>query len=110
MKPYTVSIDIRKPREELVALFNSQENLFCWQTGLQSFEHVGGEPGQVGATSVLVFQHGRTRIELTETITHVNLPEEFDGLYEWSGGMNTLVNPVFRSRSVYDAMGEHMLV
>ncbi len=92
MKPYTVEIEINRPRNEVIELFNSPENLFCWQTGLQSFEHISGEAGQVGAKSLLVYLNGKHRIELTETITHVDLPDEFNGTYEWGGGMNTLVN------------------
>lgn len=92
MKPYTVSVEINKPRDEVIALFDSQENLFYWQTGLVSFEHQTGSPGQVGATSLLVYLNGKHRIELTETITKVDLPDEFNGTYEWPGGMNTLVN------------------
>lgn len=92
MKPYTVHIDINKPREEVLALFDSIENLYAWQTGLQSVEHISGEPGEVGAKMLLVFDDGKRRIELTETITKKNLPDEFDGTYEWDGGMNTLEN------------------
>lgn len=92
MKPYTVSIDISRSRAEVIELFDSTENLYCWQTGLQSVELVSGEPGAVGAKMLLVYQDGKRRIELTETITLVNLPDEFNGTYEWSGGMNTLVN------------------
>lgn len=92
MKPYTVSVNIRRPRHEVIELFNSSDNLFKWQTGLVSFEHISGEPGEVGARSLLVYDTGKHRIELTETITKVALPDEFDGTYEWDGGMNTLVN------------------
>ena len=60
MKSYTVSIEIDMPRDEVVALFDNADNLFHWQNGLQSFEHVSGEPGQPGAKSKLVFQNGKT--------------------------------------------------
>ena len=92
MKPYTVSIDINKPRAEVVELFDSSENIFYWQPGLQSFEHSSGEPGQVGARSLLVYQNGKMRIELIETITKVDLPDEFNGTYEWNKSSNTLEN------------------
>ena len=92
MKPYTVEIEIALPRERVVELFDEPENLYKWQTGLQSFEHLSGEPGQVGATSKLVYLNGKHRIELLETITDRNLPDEFSGTYEWSGGRNTLQN------------------
>jgi len=92
MKAYTVSIDIDLPRERVIELFDSVENLPKWQPGLQSFEHVSGEPGQEGAVSTMVYINGKHKIELTEKITRRNLPEEFDGEYSWKGGRNTLEN------------------
>ena len=92
MKPYTLAIDIALPRERVIELFDDPDNLFKWQPGLQSFEHLSGEPGQPGARSKLVYLNGKHRIELIETITVRNLPDEFSGSYEWSGGGNTLQN------------------
>ena len=92
MKPYTLSIDIDLSRDKVIELFDNSDNMFHWQTGLQSFEHVSGEPGQPGAESKLVYQNGKQRIELTETITSRNLPDEFSGTYAWHSGMNTLEN------------------
>ena len=92
MKPYTVSIDIDLPRDRVVELFDNPENMIMWQNGLQSVEPISGDPGQPGAKTKLVYLNGRHRIELIETVTHRNLPEQFDGTYEWSSGSNTLKN------------------
>ena len=92
MKPYTVEIEINLPRDRVIELFDNPDNLFKWQTGLQSFEHLSGEPGQPGARSRLVYQNGKHRIELIETVTERNLPDAFSGTYEWNGGKNTLRN------------------
>ncbi len=92
MKPYTVEIEIELPRDRVIDLFDNPDNLFKWQTGLQSFEHLSGEPGHEGATSKLVYLSGKHRIELIETITKRNLPDEFNGTYAWNGGRNTLIN------------------
>lgn len=92
MKSYTVHVDIALPRDRVLELFDSTENLFKWQKGLQGFEHLSGEAGQEGATSKLVYKNGKQTIELTETITRRDLPEAFDGTYAWKGGMNTLEN------------------
>ena len=92
MKSYTVTVDINLPRARVVELLDDTDNLFMWQEGLESFEHLSGNPGQVGAKSKFVYKHGKQVIELTETITKRNLPDEFDGTYEWSSGMNTLKN------------------
>lgn len=92
MKPYTLSVEIELPRAKVVELFDNPDNMFHWQTGLQDFKHVSGDPGQNGAVSLLTFKSGRNIIELTETITSQNLPDEFSGTYSWSSGSNTLVN------------------
>jgi len=96
MKSYTVEIEIDLPRDRVIELFDNPENLLKWQKGLQSFEPVSGEPGQPGAKSKLVFLNGKHRIELIETITERNLPDEFNGTYEWKGGRNTLRNRFIR--------------
>ena len=92
MKPYTVEIEINLPRDRVVELFDDSENLFYWQNGLQSFEHISGEPGQPGAQSRMTYKHGKHQFDLIETITENNLPDEFNGTYEWKGGSNTLIN------------------
>ncbi len=92
MKPHTVCIDIDLPRDKVIELFDSPENLFKWQPGLQSFEHISGTPGEPGAKSKLVSLNGKRRIELIQTVTKRNLPDEFNGTYEWGGGLNTVEN------------------
>ena len=92
MKPYTVSVDIDLPRERVLELFDDVDNLYKWQTGLQSVEHLSGEPGQVGSQMKMVYLNGKHRMELIETITKRDLPDEFNGTYEWGGGCNTLDN------------------
>ena len=42
---YSVDIEIDLPRDRVIELFDSTENLYKWQRGLQSFEHIEGEPG-----------------------------------------------------------------
>ena len=39
MREYTVEIEIALPRDRVIELFDNPENLFKWQTGLQSAEH-----------------------------------------------------------------------
>ena len=92
MKPYTVSVDIDLPRARVIELFDNPDNMPKWQPGLQSFEHLSCEPGRPGAKSKLVYRNGKRQFELIETVVERNLPDEFNGHYEWPGGRNTLDN------------------
>lgn len=89
---YTTEIEINKPVEKVVELFDNAENLPQWMEGLESFEHMSGEAGQVGAKSLLKFKMGKREVELIETITVKNLPEEFSGTYETNGVINIVRN------------------
>jgi hypothetical protein len=92
MRSYTVAVEIAVPRQRVVELFDDPENLFHWQNGLQSFEHLSGTRGQPGAKSKLIYKTKRHVIELYETVRQRNLPDEFGGFYEWQGGRNSLDN------------------
>ncbi|MGB3226884.1 MAG: hypothetical protein WBB02_02835 [Saprospiraceae bacterium] len=60
--------------------------------GLQSFEIISGNPGQVGAKARLIFLMGKRKMEMIETITVRNLPTEFSGTYEANGVFNIVKN------------------
>ena len=89
---YTREVVIDLPRDRVIELFDNPDNLPKWQEGLQSFEHVSGEPGQPGAKSRLVYDHRGRHIEMIETITERNLPDEFSGTYETEGVWNGMKN------------------
>lgn len=89
---YTVSIDIDKPIDRVIELFDSTDNLKEWMEGLQSFEHLSGTPGQVGARSKLIYKMGKKDVEMIETITVRKLPQEFSGTYEAEGVFNIVKN------------------
>lgn len=86
---YTVDVVVDKPVDEVITLFDSADNLLKWMEGLEKFEHLEGTPGEVGAKSKLYFKMGNRDIEMIETITVKNLPEEFGGTYEADGVFNT---------------------
>ena len=92
---YTCELTINLPRDEVIALFDDQDNLPKWQPGLQSFEHLSGEPGQPGAKSRLLYDEGRRKIEMIETIIVRDLPETFSGTYEAKGVWNEITNHFF---------------
>ncbi len=89
---YTEAIEIAVPRDHVVRYFDSSENLYQWQPELVSFEHESGDKGQVGARSRLVYQMGKRRVEMIETITDRDLPERFSGNYEADGVKNRMAN------------------
>ncbi|MBC8375302.1 MAG: SRPBCC family protein [FCB group bacterium] len=94
---YTVELDINLPIDRVIDLFDSTENMYKWMEGLQSFEPLEGTPGEVGAKSKMVFLSGKREIEMIETITVKNLPNEFSGNYVAKGVYN-LVKNRFESR------------
>ena len=89
---YTLDIEIELPRERVIELFDSTENLKKWQPELMSFEHISGEPGQEGAKSKMLYKMSKREVEMVETITKNNLPDEFNGTYEAKGVMNWVNN------------------
>ena len=48
---YINEIEIDRPIENVVGLFDDPANMDKWMEGLQSFEHISGTPGQPGAKS-----------------------------------------------------------
>ena len=89
---YSVEIELELPRAKVIELFDNPDNAPKWMEGLQTFEHLSGTPGQTGATSRMVFQMGKRRIEMVETITKRNLPDEFHGTYDAKGVHNVVEN------------------
>lgn len=116
---YDTSIVIDLPRDKVIELFDNADNLPKWQKGLQSFEHLSGQPGQVGAKSKLVFLMGSRRMEMVETITRRDLPDAFDGTYDVEGVHNIVENrfselgpdrTLWESHNVFEMKGLMMKV
>jgi len=89
---YTVDIEINKPVDEVIKLFDNPDNMKEWMEGLVNFEPISGTPGQPGAKSRLKFKMGKREIEMIETVTVRNLPDEFTGTYEAKGVFNIVKN------------------
>ena len=87
---YTLAVEIKKPIQEVIEKFDNSDNMFKWMPGLIAFEHLSGTSSEVGAKSKLVFENGKRKVELIETITHKNLPHEFFGTYETKGVFNKI--------------------
>ena len=65
---YHVEIEINRPINQVISLFDSFENLKKWQPGLQSFEHMEGTPGKIGAKTRLIYDERGKAVEMIETI------------------------------------------
>jgi len=89
---YTTEVIIHLSREKVIELFDNTENLYKWQPGLLSFEHLSGEPGQAGSLSTMVYDGRKGDLVMTETITHRKLPDEFHGVYKAKGVYNEIYN------------------
>lgn len=92
---YTSEIEIDLPRETVLAKLEDPANLKHWMRGLVSFELLEGEPNEPGARSRYVFLMGKRQVEIIQTVTKRNPPEEFDATYEtpgmWNAEKNRLV-------------------
>lgn len=85
-------IEINLPREKVIELFDNPDNMKHWQPGLVSFENISGTPGEVGTKSLLKYKMGKRDVEMIETITKRDLPDEFSGTYEAKGVWNEVKN------------------
>lgn len=89
---YACELTINLPRDRVIALFDNVDNMKSWQPDLVSFEALSGTPGQPGAKSKLVYKMGKRTIEMIETVTVRNLPDEFSGTYDAKGVHNLCRN------------------
>jgi hypothetical protein len=89
---YSTEVIIELPRQKVVELFDNTENMYKWQEGLLSFDHLEGTPGHEGARSALVYESRKGDLKMTETITRRNLPDEFHVLYKAKGVSNEIYN------------------
>ncbi len=94
---YHVEIEINRPLNEVISLFDSFENLKKWQPGLQSYEHMEGTPGMIGAKTLLIYDDRGKAVEMLETIIKRNLPEEFTATYDAKGVKNWVKNQFVES-------------
>jgi len=89
---YTCEVIIDKPREEVIKLFDSTDNLFKWQKTLASFDIISGENGVDGLKSKMVYDDNGKTMEMIETIEQFNFPDELIAIYEADKVWNRCVN------------------
>ena len=74
-------------------MFLDTQNLSKWQPDLISFESLGDQESRsVGAKTKQVHKMGKRQLEIIETITANNHPEEFSATYEAEGVWNLVEN------------------
>lgn len=89
---YNNEVKINAPLEKVVRLFEDENNLPKWQEGFISAEIIEGERGKVGLKSKLRYKMGKREIEMIETITVWDLPQNFTANYEANNVFNTVAN------------------
>ncbi len=89
---YTTTIEIDKPLDEVVALFDNIENYEHWMTGLQDFQVIDGQPGHEGTKVKYRFKMGNREIGMIEVVEKRDLPNEYKVSYYTKGVRNTVKN------------------
>lgn len=84
---FTCSININKPIDNVVALFQDPESLKYSQKGFIRIDHIKGREGEAGAESKLIYK----KFDLHETIIYNKLPKEFYAKYEHKHMINTML-------------------
>ena len=88
---FVCSVTIQKPRDLVVKYFADPMYLAEYQEGFIKKELLSGIEGQTGAISKMYYKMGKGEMELTETITHNNLPETFAAQYHHKSTDNTML-------------------
>ena len=92
MMKYTCEVTIDKPRADVIKLFDSIDNLYKWQKGLESFEIISGKPGVNGLKSKMIYNENGKKMEMIETIEKFNFPNELIAVYEAKNVWNKCIN------------------
>lgn len=89
---YELHVDIDRPAEDVLEKMMNPENMKYWQRGFVSMTPITGKAGEEGAKSLLKYKMGNRNLEMTETITRVNLPDEIHCTYQANGVFNIQEN------------------
>jgi hypothetical protein len=91
---YTTEIIVKVPLDIFIKKMDNIDNLKHWQRGLLSTEHISGNPGELGSKIKLNYKFNKRYMEIIETITKSNFPNEFHATYNGKG-MNNLQKNYF---------------
>jgi carbon monoxide dehydrogenase subunit G len=68
---YDCEITVDKPLQECWDVTQDPAKMTEWMSGFKRFEHVSGEPGQVGAVSNVIFESNGSEVVIKETIIQI---------------------------------------
>ena len=94
MIKFSLETKIDQPLDEVIRLFSNRDLLVKWQPGLVSSEQIENKNGH--QRYKLIYQLGRRKMTMTETIINNALPEHYDVNYQLKGVFNS-VNNTFKS-------------
>lgn len=86
---YSCKVEIDRPIEKVAALWANEDYFNKWQDGFQSITLIEGKANTTGTKSKIVYQQGKRKLELIETIITENLPYEKKARYEHQHMINT---------------------
>lgn len=89
---YSVDININKPLKDVISIFENPEDMKKWMKGLISFEQIDEEYGKPGSKTLMVFEMGKRKMKMVETIIVNDLPKEFTASYNAKNVFNIVVN------------------
>lgn len=89
---YTTEIIVKVPLDAFVKKMDNIDNMKHWQRGLQSTEHISGNPGDLGSKLKLNYKYDKRHMEIIETITKNDFPNEFCATYSAKGMNNIQTN------------------
>ena len=86
---YRIETEINRPIDEVTRIFADRSQLTKWQPGIVSSELINENPHP---KYKLLFQFGRRKMYMTETIVRNELPHHLEGTYEMKGIFNRIHN------------------
>ncbi|GAB5524408.1 MAG: hypothetical protein Roseis2KO_22800 [Roseivirga sp.] len=89
---YTTTIEIEKPLQEVITLFDNKDNYFLWMEGLQRYDLISGPFGQEGTQAELEFKLSGRKVLLKETVIKRDFPGEYSVNYIANGADNLVTN------------------
>lgn len=89
---YSVNIAINKPLKEVIRVFENPDDMKKWMKGLIKFEPLDEEYGKPGSKTLMVFEMGKRKMKMVETIISNDLPKDFTASYNAKNVFNIVRN------------------